>query len=60
MKIFDTIAAIATPVGVGGIAIIRISGDAPENLLSGIIFPKNKKALADIESHKLGTTDSAV
>ena len=27
MKEFDTICAIATPIGEGGIAIIRISGE---------------------------------
>lgn len=26
MKMFDTIAAIATPLGSGGVAIIRVSG----------------------------------
>ena len=28
MKMFDTIAAIATPLGSGGVAIIRVSGAA--------------------------------
>ena len=31
MKLHDTIVAIATPIGTGGIAILRLSGtDAPE------------------------------
>ncbi len=53
MKIFDTIAAIATPIGVGGIAIIRISGDAAEECANNIVFPKCGKTISCIESHKL-------
>ncbi len=53
MKVFDTIAAIATPIGVGGIAIIRISGDAAQECVSNIVFPKCGKAISYIESHKL-------
>ncbi len=53
MKEFDTIAAIATPVGVGGIAIIRISGEQAENAAERIVFPKNGKLLKQLESHKL-------
>jgi tRNA modification GTPase len=53
MKAFDTIAAIATPIGVGGIAIIRISGDKAEECAKNIVFPKNGKTISDIESHKL-------
>ncbi len=53
MKVFDTIAAIATPIGVGGIAIIRISGDFAEECTSNIVFPISGKAISYIESHKL-------
>ncbi len=53
MKVFDTIAAIATPVGVGGIAIIRISGESAEECASNIVFPKCGKTISYIESHKL-------
>ncbi len=53
MKVFDTIAAIATPIGVGGIAIIRISGDAAEECAENIVFPRCGKAISSIESHKL-------
>ncbi len=53
MKVFDTIAAIATPIGVGGIAIIRISGDSAEEYASNIVFPKCGKTISYIESHKL-------
>lgn len=57
MKEFDTIAAIATPVGVGGVAIIRISGEGAEAAASGIAFPKSGKAIAELESHKLTLSD---
>ncbi len=53
MKVFDTIAAIATPVGVGGIAIIRVSGDSAEECVENIVFPRCGKAISYIESHKL-------
>lgn len=36
----DTIAAIATPLGEGGIGIIRISGPRAEELLKGVFFPE--------------------
>ncbi len=42
-----TIAAIATPYGVGGISVIRISGDNAINIINKI-FTKN---LADVKSH---------
>lgn len=53
MKEFDTIGAIATPIGVGGIAIIRISGSDAEKIVSAVAFPKNGKSLEMLESHKL-------
>ena len=57
MKIFDTIAAIATPIGVGGIAIIRISGESAEALAESIVFPKCGRTISRIESHKLVLSD---
>lgn len=57
MKEFDTIGAIATPVGVGGIAIIRISGEDAESLAAKIAFPKNGKTVSELESHKLTLSD---
>ena len=39
--LFDTIAAIATPKGEGGIGIIRISGDKSFEILDKIFKPKN-------------------
>ncbi len=57
MKQFDTIAAIATPIGVGGIAIIRISGESAEEMTGKIAFPKNGRILTALESHKLTLAD---
>lgn len=53
MNFFDTIAAIATPVGVGGIAIIRISGNDAESAAEKIAVLKNGIQLSNTESHKL-------
>ena len=35
----DTIAAIATARGAGGIAIVRVSGDRAEAILSALFVP---------------------
>ena len=42
--LFDTIAAISTPKGEGGIAIIRISGDKSLEILDKIFVKKNPNA----------------
>jgi len=48
----DTIAAISTPLGEGGIGIVRISG--PEALkISGKIFKAKRIDLNEIKSHKM-------
>lgn len=46
----ETIAAIATPPGEGGIGIIRISGEESKNILDKIFVPVNKSSL---ENRKL-------
>lgn len=53
MKLHDTITAIATPIGSGGIAILRLSGSSAEDIAQKLITTKNKKPLRDLESHKL-------
>ncbi len=57
MKEFDTIVAIATPIGIGGIAIIRMSGQDAEKIADSIVFAKNGKSVSDFESHKLVLSD---
>ncbi|WP_028583393.1 tRNA uridine-5-carboxymethylaminomethyl(34) synthesis GTPase MnmE [Desulfogranum mediterraneum] len=47
----DTIAAIATPPGTGGIGIIRISGDGSLAILKRLFRPHHPQAA--FESHKL-------
>ncbi len=44
----STIAAISTPRGKGGIAVIRISGDDAIAICEKFIFPKNGKKLSQI------------
>ncbi len=50
----DTIAAIATPLGTGGVAVIRISGEKVFDIISEIfsLSLKNKK-LPDFEANKI-------
>lgn len=47
----DTIAAISTPQGTGGIGIIRISGENAFTIAAKIF--KGKKALEDIKTHTI-------
>jgi tRNA modification GTPase len=49
----ETIAAIATPPGEGGIGIIRISGDGALPVAEKIFQPKNKTRWATKKSHQL-------
>jgi tRNA modification GTPase len=49
----DTIAAISTPPGVGGIGVIRISGPAAIKITQKIFFPTNHKPLSGVPSHNL-------
>ena len=53
MKIYDTIAAVATPIGSGGVAIIRVSGEDAVRISQSIIKTRSGKALSELESHKL-------
>lgn len=49
----DTIAAIATPPGEGGIGIIRISGPEALNIIDKIFVPRNPQAWEKKASHRL-------
>ncbi|TCS80818.1 tRNA uridine-5-carboxymethylaminomethyl(34) synthesis GTPase MnmE [Tepidibacillus fermentans] len=48
---FDTIAAISTPLGEGGIAIIRVSGDRAIQVIDSIF--KGRKKLSTVDSHTI-------
>lgn len=50
---YETIAAISTPRGEGGIGIVRISGDKAVEILSKIFRPKSNKKISDIKSHTI-------
>lgn len=49
----DTIAAISTPIGVGGIGIIRVSGKDAISIVDKIFKAAHKKSLKDISSHTI-------
>ncbi|MGE5444713.1 MAG: tRNA uridine-5-carboxymethylaminomethyl(34) synthesis GTPase MnmE [Ignavibacteriales bacterium] len=49
----DTIAAIATPPGEGGIAVIRISGKGAMQILERVFKREGKGRVFDMESHRL-------
>ena len=52
-KTDDTIAAIATPVGIGGVAIVRVSGAAAPSAVDGLFRPSGKAGLAEAPSHRM-------
>jgi uncharacterized protein YqeY len=45
MSIFDTIAAVSTPRGKGGIAVLRISGEGTRALVQKVFSPRGKTEL---------------
>ncbi|WP_010298322.1 tRNA uridine-5-carboxymethylaminomethyl(34) synthesis GTPase MnmE [Clostridium senegalense] len=53
MKEFDTIAAVATSIGEGGVSIIRVSGDKALNIVSKIFKGKNNRSLDDIKTYTM-------
>ena len=44
---FDTVAAVSTPYGKGGVAVIRLSGDRAFAVAARIFFPLGGKALTE-------------
>ena len=49
----STIASISTAPGIGGIGIIRMSGENCFNVLDKIFVPKNKKSIDDIKGYTI-------
>ncbi|WP_069999908.1 tRNA uridine-5-carboxymethylaminomethyl(34) synthesis GTPase MnmE [Cellulosilyticum sp. I15G10I2] len=49
----DTIAAISTPIGIGGIGIIRVSGNDTIPIVNKIFRAGSKKSLLDTASHTI-------
>ena len=53
MKEFDTIAAIATPVGEGGISIIRVSGEKAIEISDSVFRAKNGKKISEMNTYTM-------
>jgi tRNA modification GTPase len=53
MEALDTIAAIATPPGTGGIGVIRVSGPAAVAIAHGVFVRPSGQPLSHMESHRL-------
>src|SRR5471030_918881 len=53
MKDFDTICAIATPIGEGGVAIIRISGENVLDISSKIFISKNNYDVKNMQTYTM-------
>lgn len=53
MREFDTIAAVSTAAGEGGISIIRVSGDNALGIVSKIFKGKNHNSLDDMKTYTL-------
>lgn len=48
MLLGDTIAAVSTPYGKGGVALLRVSGDEALQICERVFHPKNRKALGEL------------
>jgi tRNA modification GTPase len=53
----DTICAIATPFGEGGIGIIRLSGEKAIEIASGVVQLTSGRSLSEVASHTLCHAD---
>lgn len=53
MKEFDTICAIATPIGEGGVAIIRISGENALDIASKIFISKSNFDIKKMQTYTM-------
>ena len=53
MKEFDTICGISTPIGEGGISIIRISGDKCLDIIDRIFKGVNKSSVKDMKTYTM-------
>ena len=52
MSLLDTIAAVSTPYGKGGIAVLRISGTDAISVAERVFLPKSKRALSDYAANR--------
>ncbi len=51
--LYENIAAISTPLGAGGVAIIRISGESPLAIAEKMFAPTGKTAVKDFEPYRM-------
>ncbi len=49
----DTICAVATPTGEGGVGVVRVSGAQAISFASQVVKLQSQKSLADVPSHKM-------
>lgn len=49
----ETIAAISTPVGEGGIGIVRLSGPEAVSIAEKVLVPPTGKKVGEFSSHTL-------
>lgn len=49
----DTIAAISTPLGEGGIGIVRLSGPGAVDMVEGIFYSPKGKKISEARSHSI-------
>ena len=53
MKLLDTVAAVSTPYGKGGVALIRISGDQAGEICDRVFRAANKRSVFERECGKM-------
>ena len=53
MNISDTIAAVSSPYGKGGVALLRVSGEEAIAICEKVFVPKNGKKLCETESNRM-------
>ena len=53
MKEFDTICGIATPLGEGGISIIRVSGSKVLDIIDKVFKGINNSSVKDMKSYTM-------
>src|SRR5262249_23199640 len=56
----DTICAIATPVGQGGIGIVRLSGPQALEVASQVVRLRSGDSLSSVSSHTLDLADLVI
>ena len=53
MNLFDTIAAVSSPRGKGGVALLRVSGSDALAIAEKVFAPKNKKRLSELDAGRM-------